>query len=152
MQILEEARLVDRHQRPEAHRDGRELPEVGHQPGMRIGRDALAVDLLAEVQQLLLGQAALEKGAGIDAGRGMALDKDQVAAVALVGAVPEMHEAGVVERGGGLEAGDVAAEFRAFLVGLQHDGRGVPADGGADPLLDLARCRDVAAPHRAGWC
>ena len=54
VQVLEEARLVDRHQRPEPHRDGRELPEVGHQPGMRIGREPLAVDLLAEVQQLLL--------------------------------------------------------------------------------------------------
>ena len=82
VQVLEEARLVDRHQRAQAHRHGRELPEVRHQPRVRIGRQALAVDLLAEVEQLLLGQPALEEGARVDAGRAVALDVDQVAAVA----------------------------------------------------------------------
>ena len=52
-----------------------------------------------------------------------------------------MHEADVVKRGRGLEAGDVAAEFGGDLVGLEHDGRGVPADGGADLGLDLAHAR-----------
>ena len=47
-QVLHEARLVDRHQRAEAHRDGRELPEVRHQPRVRVGREAAAADLLAE--------------------------------------------------------------------------------------------------------
>ncbi len=83
VQIAQEARLIDRHQRPEAHRDGRELPEIRHQPGMRIGRQALAADLLAEIEQLLLGEPPLEEGAGVDAGRGMALDVDEVAAVVL---------------------------------------------------------------------
>ena len=32
LQVLEEAGLVDRHQRAQAHRDGRELPVVRHQP------------------------------------------------------------------------------------------------------------------------
>ena len=54
IEILEEARLIDRHQRPEAHRHGRKLPEIRHQPGMRIGRHPLAVDLLAEIEKLLL--------------------------------------------------------------------------------------------------
>jgi len=36
MEVLVEARLVDGVERPEPHRDGRELPEVGHEPGMRI--------------------------------------------------------------------------------------------------------------------
>ena len=129
VQVLEEARLVDRHQRAEAHRDGRELPEIRHQPGMRIGGEAVAVDLLTEAEQLLLGEPAFEEGAGVDAGRGVALDVDQVAAVALGRRMPEMHEAGVVEGRRRLEAGDVAAEFGGFLVGAQHDGRGVPADG-----------------------
>ena len=81
VQVLEEARLVDRHQRAEAHRDGRELPELGHQLRVRIARHALAVDFLAEVEQLLFGQAAFEVGARIDAGRRVALDVEQVAAV-----------------------------------------------------------------------
>ena len=45
-QILEEARLVDRHQRTEAHRHRGKLPEVGHQPRMRIRRNALAFAFL----------------------------------------------------------------------------------------------------------
>ena len=35
LQVAVEARLVDRGDRPEAHADRRELPEVGHQAGMR---------------------------------------------------------------------------------------------------------------------
>ncbi len=42
-EVAVEAGLVDRHDRPEAHRHRRELPEVGHQPGMRIGRQAPAL-------------------------------------------------------------------------------------------------------------
>src|SRR5215204_1336398 len=52
------------------------------------------------------------------------------------GRPPEMHEAGVVEGCGRLEAGDVTSEFGGFLVGLEHDGEGVPADGRSDPVLD----------------
>ena len=36
LQVAHEARLVDRVDRPEAHRAGRELPEVGHQPRVRV--------------------------------------------------------------------------------------------------------------------
>ena len=81
VQIAQEPRLIDRHQGPEAHRHGRELPEVRHQPGMRIGGQALAADLLAEVDELLVAQPPLEVGAGVDAGRAMALEIDQVAAM-----------------------------------------------------------------------
>ena len=65
--VLQEPCLVDRHQRAEAHRDGRELPEVGHQPGVRVRRETAAVDLLAEAAKLILREAALEKRAGVDA-------------------------------------------------------------------------------------
>ena len=138
VQVLQEPGLVDRHQRPQPHRDGGELPEVGHQPGVRIGRQAVAVDLLAEVEQLLLGQAAFQEGAGVDAGRGVALDVDQIAAVLVGGGVPEVLEAGVVQGRRRLEAGDVAAQLRRFLVGAQHDGQRVPADQRADLVLDRA--------------
>ena len=67
-QVLHEPRLVDRHQRAEPHRDGRELPEVRHQPGMRVRREAVAVDLLPEAAQLVLAQPPLEERAGVDAG------------------------------------------------------------------------------------
>ena len=81
VQVLEEARLVDRHQRAESHRDGRELPELGHQLRVRVARDALAVDLLAKVEQLLFGQPSFHEGACVDAGRRVALDVEQVTAV-----------------------------------------------------------------------
>ena len=81
VEISQETRLIDRHQRPETHRHRRELPEVRHQPGMRIGRKSLALHLLAEVEQLLLAEAPFEKGARINAGRDMALKIDEVAAM-----------------------------------------------------------------------
>ena len=77
LQVLHEARLVDRHQRPQAHRHGRELPEIRHQPRMRIRRDALAVDFLPIVVELRLGQAAQHERARVDAGRRVALHEDR---------------------------------------------------------------------------
>ena len=69
-EVAHEICLVDRHQRPQAHRDGRELPVVGHQPRMRIGTQAvLARHLLAKAEHLLLAEAALEKRARVDARR-----------------------------------------------------------------------------------
>ena len=51
-EVLHEARLVDRHDRAEAHRDGRELPEVRHQPRVRVRRQPCrrGRDLLAEAR------------------------------------------------------------------------------------------------------
>ena len=138
VQIAQKAGLVDRHQRAEAHRNGRELPEVRHQPGMGIGSQALSADLLAEVHQLIVGETALEIGSGVDARRAVALEIDQVAAMRLVRGMPEMHEPGVIEGRCGLEAGDVAAKLGGFLVRLDDHRRGVPADVAADVLLELA--------------
>ena len=53
VQVAVEARLVDRVDRGQAHRDRRELPEVRHQPGVRVRREAVAravLDLLAEAR------------------------------------------------------------------------------------------------------
>ena len=136
LEVLEVARHVDRLDRAEAHRHGRELPEIRHQPGVRIGRHALAVDLAAEIVQLVLRQAPLEQRARIDAGRGMALEIDQVAAVALVRGVPEMILADAEQRADRGEARDVAAELVVVLVGAHHHRHRVPAAVRADALLD----------------
>ena len=138
LEVLEEARLIDRHQRTEAHRHRRELPEVGHQPRMRIRGNALAFAFLAIVEELLLGQPALDEGARVDAGRHVALHVDQVAAVLVRRRVPEVAEADVVEQRRGLEARDVAAQLRRFLVRAQDDRHRVPADRRADLVLELA--------------
>jgi hypothetical protein len=54
LQVAVEARLVDRGQRRQAHRDRGELPEVGHEPWVRVRAQALAgYDLLAEVVELI---------------------------------------------------------------------------------------------------
>ena len=103
---------------------------------MRIRRQALAVDLLTEAEELLLRKAAFEEGTSIDARRGVALYVDEITAMLIGGRPPEMHEAGVVEGCSRLEARDVASEFGGFLVGLEHDGESVPADGRPDPVLD----------------
>ncbi len=134
-QVLEEPGLVDRHQRAKAHRHRRELPVVGHQPRVRVRRQPAAVDLLAEPVELGLGQPSLQERPGVDAGRDVALEVDQVPAVVLGRGVPEVVEAGVVHGGRGLEAGDVPAQLRGLLVGPEHDGQRVPAGQGADLVL-----------------
>ena len=60
---------------------------------MRIARQALAAHFLTEVEHLLLGDAAFQVGAGIDAGRTVALDVEQVAAALGAVGVPEVVEA-----------------------------------------------------------
>ncbi len=136
LEVASEARLVDGHDRPQAHRDGRELPEVGHQPGMGIGREpALGRNLLAEAFELSLGDPPLEEGARVDPGRRMPLDVDEVAPVLLGGRMPEVVEAGLVQKGRGLEGSDVATQLGRFLVRAQDHRNRVPADQRADAAL-----------------
>ena len=52
-QVAVEARLVDRGERAEAHGDGGELPQPGQPPRVRVGGQAVAARLLAEVVELL---------------------------------------------------------------------------------------------------
>jgi hypothetical protein len=118
VQVLQEARLVDRHQRAQAHRHGRELPEVRHQFRVRVRRQALAVDFAAEVQQLVFGQAAFQEGARVDAGRRVALDVQQVAAVVFARRFPEVVEADAQHVGQRGERGQVAAEVAVARLAL----------------------------------
>ncbi len=152
VQVFEEAGLVDRHQGAQAHRHGGELPEVGHQPGMRVGGEAAGEGLLAEALQLLLGEPAFDEGAGVDPGRGVALEEDQVAAVLLGGRVPEMVEAGLEELGRALVGGDVAADAFELLVGVDHQGHGVPAHQRHQPRLRPPGRRGRAAGRSSRRC
>ena len=136
-EVLHEPGLVDGHDRPEPHRDGRELPEVGHQPRMRVRRQPVARDLLSEALQLLLGQPPLEERAGVDARRRVALHVDEVAAVAVGGRAPEVVEADLVEDRRRLVARDVPAELGGFLVRLEHHRDRVPAHERAHAPLEL---------------
>ena len=61
------------------------------------------------------GQAAEHERARVDAGGGMALEEDEVAAVLVGRRVPEMIEADVVERRRRREARDVAADVGVLV-------------------------------------
>ena len=133
--VLHDARLVDRLYRAEPHRDGGKLPVVRHQPRVRVGRQAVAVDFAAEVIELLFVQPAFEKGARIHARRAVALVKHQVARMTVVGAAEEIVEADVVQRGAGGEGGDVAAQAFVVFVGAHHHGQRIPAHQRANAAL-----------------
>ena len=136
-EIARRVGLVDGAQGAEAHRDGGVLPEVGEEAGVGVAREPLARDLLAEVVELVLGEAALDEGAGVDAGGAVALEVDEVPEAA-VGLPPEeVVEAHLVERGRAGVGGEMAADAFAAIVGPAHHGRGVPADVGADAALDV---------------
>ena len=103
-EVLHEAGLVDGVERADAHGDGGELPEVLHEPGVRIAGEAgLAAELVAEIFEAGFVEAAFEEGAGIDAGRGVALEVDEVAGLVAVCAgvfgAEEMVEADFEQRG-----------------------------------------------------
>ncbi len=65
--IMNKAGMINCGDRAEAHGDGRELPEVGHQPRMRIGRKPGGiVQFVTKVTKLINGQTAFQKGACIN--------------------------------------------------------------------------------------
>ena len=105
---------------------------------MRVRGQALpGHHLTPEVVELRFGEAALEEGARVDAGRGMALVVDLVTHARGILATEEVIEADLVQAGGGRERGEVAADARRGLVGPQHHGHGVPADQAADAPLHV---------------
>ena len=143
MEVLVELCLVDRVHRPDAHRDRGELPEVRHQPRVGVGRERerLAVDdvrlLLAEAVEALCGDAALEVGAGIHAGGGVALEEDLVAAAGVVLATEEVVHAHLVQRRRRRVRRDVAPHTDARALGPVNDHRRVPPQVGAEAALDV---------------
>ena len=138
-QVAVEAGVVEGRDRAEAHAHRRELPEVGHQAGVRVARQAAAVaaDLLAEVVEVVGGQAALDERPRVDAGGGVALDVDVVAGVAVVLAAEEVVEPDLVQARRAGERREVPADAVGVLVRLDDHHRRVPADEGPDAALDV---------------
>src|ERR687891_39414 len=98
MQIAIETRLIDRIQRRQAHRHRRELPELRHEPRMRIRRQPFSECLLAEVLELFLREAPLEVGARVDPWGSVTLEEDLIASTRCILAPEEVVEANLVER------------------------------------------------------
>ncbi len=110
---------------------------------MWIRRQALPTDLLAEVVEVVLGQAALEKGASVDARGGMALEEDLVAHAVGVLAAEEVIEAHLVQRRGAGVRRQVASDAGRPIVRAQHHRHGVPADHAPDAPLHLLVTREA---------
>ena len=142
-EVAHEARLVDGVDGTDTHRAGGHLPEIGHQPGMRVGAKTAATDFLAEMRQLLLAQPSLEKRARIDTGRRVRLEKHQVAIVAFAIGAKEMIETDLEDLRGGGVAGHVSTKFTVGLVGAYHHRQRVPAKYRGNALLE----RDIARMH-----
>ena len=138
-QVAGEARLVDGHDGRQPHGHRRELPEVGHEMRMGVGRQSAPLgQLLPEEVELARAHAVLHVGARIVARRRMALEIDQVAGCAVVATAQEVVEGDLVEVGGGGIGGDVSADARLQTVGLDHHGHGVPAHVALHLPLDAA--------------
>ena len=136
VEVAQEPRLIDGLERAESHRAGRELPELGHQVRMAVGRQALAADFPPVMVQLRLAEPPFEEGAGVDAGGGMGLEKHQISRLAGAEKVVEPDLEQVRRRG---VAGDVAAQFGRQAVGPHHHRQRVPADQRDQPLFGVER-------------
>jgi hypothetical protein len=142
LEIAGEARLIDGHQRPEAHRDSRVLPEVRHQPRVGIGRQTAALlKLPTEVLEMRLVDPPFEVRPRVDAGRGVALEEDDVAVLSAVVSSEEVIEADLVQRGHGRVRRDVSADAFLGLVGANDHRRGVPSYEALDSTLHVRVAR-----------
>ena len=112
---------------------------------MRVGRQTAARVrlLLPEPVELVRGQAALEVRPGVDAGGGVALEVDLVAAAGVVLAAEEVVQTDLVQRRHGRVRGDVAADAEALALGASHHDCRVPADPRAIPALHGLVTREV---------
>ena len=149
LQISQEAGVVDRADRPEAHRHGRELPEVLHQPRMRIGAEALAPDaFLTEVFELRLIEPTFEERPRVHSGGGVPLEVNHVAGVVGGAPVEEVIVGDFIQcgrRGIGRDVAADAAFHGSVFVGVpsgllvrpQDHRHRVPADVALDLPLDL---------------
>src|ERR1700719_1144568 len=97
-QIANEARVVDRLNRPQPHRDRGELPEIRHQPRMRIRtQSATRLQLAAKILQLLFRNAPFQISARVDSRRRVPLKINKIAVPALGPRLKEMIESDFVQ-------------------------------------------------------
>ena len=138
VQVPIEASVVDAHDRAETHANGGVLPEVWHQPRVRVAAEAAALaEFLAEILEAGFIESAFEKRTSVHAGAGVTLEEDDVAGETIGATAEEVVEADLVQRGGGGVSADVPADV-GVLVRLEHHGHGVPSNEALDAAFDLA--------------
>ena len=108
----------------------------GISQGCGIGRQPLAVHLLAEVVELLCGEPPEEEGTRVDPRCRMPLHEQQIAFARIGARSPEVVVADVVQGRRRGEARDMTAHVRV-PVRAQHHGECVPPDVGANAVLEL---------------
>src|SRR5580698_10768449 len=92
--------MVDGLNRPKAHRNRGEFPEVGHEPGMRIRRQPTArLELASKILQLLFRNAAFEISTRINAGCRVSLKVHNVAVAGFGRRLKKVIKGNFVERG-----------------------------------------------------
>ena len=105
---------------------------------MRVGRkSAFRLQFAAEVLELGAAQTALEERARVDAGRGMRLYADQVAAVVHAGIAKEMVQADLHHRRGRRIRSDMTADVSAAVISAQDHSHRVPAQDVLDASFDF---------------
>ena len=97
--ILHHVGLIDGLNRSQPHRHGGELPVVGHEPRVRIRREASPPNFPTEIFELLLADDPLKIGARIHARRTVPLVIHQITGMAVGRAAKEMIHPYVIERG-----------------------------------------------------
>src|SRR5262249_23669418 len=98
LEITIKAGLVNRQQGSQSHRDGRKLPKIRHEIGMRVRREAgMLSEFLPEILQMLFIQASFDEGPGIDAGRSVALEINHIAHKVIAPGTEEMVEGNLVK-------------------------------------------------------
>src|SRR6266581_1754108 len=137
-EIAIEPRLINGHQRAQAHGNRRKLPEIRHQPRVRIRRKpAAGLQLAAKVFELLRAEAALQKRASVNAGRGVALKINRVAFEFIRTRAEEMVETHLVKRGRGSVGRNVPADIMLHAIGANDHGERIPANQAFDAPLEF---------------
>ena len=139
-QIAHETRLINRADRPDAHRAGGELPEVRHQHGMRVARQAAraggnATELAPIKVQVNRCQSSFEKRPRIHTRRAVRLEEHQVATVRRVSRMKEMIKADLKQVGSAGVTGDMSAELAIRSIRTRHHRQRIPAHDRAKPLF-----------------
>ena len=142
LQIPHEPRLIHRIQRSDPHRHRREIPEIRHQPRVRIRRQSrLLPQLMPEVQHPLVIQPPQQKRPRINPRRRVSLEINKVPRLIAVLRVEEMVEPHLQQRRQRRVRRDVPADAVVLLVLPVHHRHRVPADQRLDPPLQLSIAR-----------